>query len=120
MKSTGVNEDSAEHATKERDRFIAHALKALSQSAPEAPDTPIVTADDQGDGARLRTQQARRPSDEEDALSEIPSDEDFSAVRVRPSGFEPETCGLRVRCRGVRGMPVGPLTCGYVQDSSTK
>jgi integrase len=82
-----------EHATKERDRFIAHALEALSQSSPEASDTPIVTADDQGDRARSRTQRARRPSDEEDALSETGSDQDFSAARVRPSGFEPETCG---------------------------
>jgi hypothetical protein len=33
-----------EHAQKERDHFIAHALEALSQSAPEAQDTPIECA----------------------------------------------------------------------------
>jgi len=90
-----------EHATKERDRFIAQALEALSQSALEASDTPIVTADDQGDRARSRTQRARRISDEEDAVPETQADQGVSATRVRPSGFEPETCGLRVRCSAV-------------------
>jgi hypothetical protein len=31
------------------------------------------------------------------------------AHRVRPSGFEPETCGLRVRGRGVQGVRIRPL-----------
>ena len=31
--------------------------------------------------------------------------------RVRPSGFEPETCGLRDRSRGVQGVRICPLTC---------
>jgi hypothetical protein len=59
-----------EHATKERDRFIAHAVEALSHSAPEALDTPIVTAYDQ----EIAHVPARRPSDEGDALPEMPSD----------------------------------------------
>ena len=51
------------------------------------------------------------------------SDEDFSAARVRlhgvrPSGFEPETCGLRVRYRGVQSVPQRLLSCGYVLPSS--
>ena len=90
-----------EHATKERDRFIAHALEAISQSVPEAANRPPITADDRGDRARARTQRARRQSDEEGETSETDSDQAVSPDRVRPSGFEPETCGLRVRCSAV-------------------
>jgi Phage integrase family len=32
-----------EHATEERDRFIAHALEALSRSARESLNRPLVT-----------------------------------------------------------------------------
>ena len=95
-----------EHATRDRDRFIAHALEALSQPVAQGPDRPLVTAEDRGDRARSRTQRARRPSDEDDAIQETNPDQDVSATRVRPSGFEPETCGLRVRshpCLGVSG-----------------
>jgi len=90
-----------EHATRDRDRFIAHALEALAESAREAPNRPTVTAGDRGDRARSRTQRARRPSDENDAIQETNPDQDVLATRVRPSGFEPETCGLRVRCSAV-------------------
>ena len=34
--------------------------------------------------------------------------------QLRPSGFEPETCGLRVRFRGVQVVPFSPLSCCYV------
>ena len=90
-----------EHATHDRDRFIAHSLEALSQPVAQGPDRPLVTAEDRGDRARSRTQRARRPSDEDDAIQETNPDQDVSATRVRPSGFEPETCGLRVRCSAV-------------------
>jgi hypothetical protein len=39
---------------------------------------------------------------------------------VRPSGFEPETCGLRLRGGGVHGVRLSPLISGYVQTSSMK
>ena len=39
---------------------------------------------------------------------------------VRPSGFEPETCGLRVRGRGIHGVRLSPVTCGYVLVPSTE
>ena len=100
-----------EHATEERDRFIAHALEALTQSVPEAPNRPTVTVDDQRDRARSRTQRARRLSDEEDTVPENEPDQGISAARVRPSGFEPETCGLRVRGGGVQAVHLSPLTC---------
>ena len=74
-----------EHAIRERDRFIAHALEALSHPTGQAPDRPAVTADDRGDRARSRTQRARRPSDENDTIQETNPDQDVSATRVRPS-----------------------------------
>jgi len=46
------------------------------------------------------------------------SDNTPTSDSVRPSGFEPETCGLRVRCRGVRAVPTSPLTCDYVHAPS--
>ena len=39
---------------------------------------------------------------------------------MRPSGFEPETCGLRDRYPFVHGVLYSPLTCGYVQTSSIR
>jgi hypothetical protein len=33
---------------------------------------------------------------------------------VRPSGFEPETCGLRVRVRGVQGAVPDAMNWGDV------
>ena len=86
-----------EHATQGRDRFIAHALEALSQSVPDAPNPPTVTADDREERARARTQRARRLIVEEEVISETTSEQVVSTDQVRPSGFEPETCGLRVR-----------------------
>jgi hypothetical protein len=35
---------------------------------------------------------------------------------VRPSGFEPETCGLRGRCCRVHRVGSGAFTCGFVQS----
>jgi len=42
----------------------------------------------------------------------------YPVFRVRPSGFEPETCGLRDRNRGVQGVTDGPLTWCYVSAPS--
>ena len=41
------------------------------------------------------------PSVGSGSIVEIPSEQVLSADSVRPSGFEPETCGLRVRCSAV-------------------
>jgi hypothetical protein len=41
-----------EHATQDRDRFIAHALEDLAQSVPVQPNRPAVTVDDHGERAR--------------------------------------------------------------------
>ena len=90
-----------EHATQERDRSIAQALELLSQSTQETPIGPLTTVDDRKLRARSRTQRARRTLEGEDADPETDPDQDVSGVRVRPSGFEPETCGLRVRCSAV-------------------
>ena len=90
-----------EHATQERDRFIADALEALSQSVRERINRPPVTAHDREDRARARTQRARRPTYVESGTAETDSDQAVSRDQVRPSGFEPETCGLRVRCSAV-------------------
>ena len=89
-----------EHATQDRDRFIARALESYSHS-DGAPIEPAATVDDRKPRARSRTQRARRPSDELDAIPKTNPDQYVSAIRVRPSGFEPETCGLRVRCSAI-------------------
>jgi len=73
-----------EHATRERDRFIAHALEALAESVREAPDRPTVTADDRGDRARSRTQRARQSTVEEGGNTETESEQAVSQDRVRP------------------------------------
>lgn len=101
-----------EHATRERDRFIAHALQTLAQSVGQAPNPPAVTADDRGDRARSRTQRARRSTDEEGGRTDTNSEQAVSPDRVRPLGFEPETCGLRVKSMGFHGylgLPVNAL-----------
>ena len=90
-----------EHATQERDRFIALALESFSPSAPDATIRPITTVGKQGDRARSRTQRARGDSVHEGANVETVPDQGVSESLVRPSGFEPETCGLRVRCSAV-------------------
>ena len=38
---------------------------------------------------------------------------------VRPPGFEPGTCGLRVRGGAVQGVSSSALTCSYVHLLST-
>ena len=93
-----------EHATQGRDRFIAHALEALSQSVPDPPEPPTVPADYRGIADVRARKRRRRLIVEEEASSETTSDQVVSTDRVRPSGFEPETCGLRDRCRGVQGV----------------
>ena len=40
---------------------------------------------------------------------ELETSSNVKTSRVRPSGFEPETCGLRVRGRGVRGVRLSLL-----------
>jgi hypothetical protein len=95
-----VRTPAPDFGTQERDRFIAHALEALSQPVAQGPDRPLVTAEDGGDRARSRTHRARRPTNEDDAIQETNPDQDVSdprvrpSERVRPSGFEPETCGI--------------------------
>jgi integrase len=84
-----------EHATQERDRFIVHALESFAQPVGPAPIAPLATVGDREDRARSRTQRARREMAEACESEETASDLGRSAARVRPSGFEPETCGLR-------------------------
>jgi hypothetical protein len=90
-----------EHATQERDRFIAHALESFAGPGDADANAPLTAVSDREDRARSRTQRARRSSGVECEREEMASDLGNPATRVRPSGFEPETCGLRVRCSAV-------------------
>jgi hypothetical protein len=96
-----VPECPHEHATTERDHAIADALESLSKPTQRVSNEPLTTADDTARRARSCTQRARRRSDHHDADPEMAPDQEVPATRVRPSGFEPETCGLRVRCSAV-------------------
>ena len=53
-------------------------------------------------------------ADTVDPQAEVPTHD----LDVRPSGFEPETCGSRVRGRGVHGVRFCQLSCVYVQTPS--
>jgi integrase len=90
-----------EHATQERDRHIARELDQLSRLVDGPSETPLTAVDNHKPRARSRTQRARHLSGVECERTESPVDQGISANPVRPSGFEPETCGLRVRCSAV-------------------
>ena len=107
-----------EHAAQHRDRFIAEALEALARPVDPPSRGSESTTGTAEDSARSRTQRARRVVGEEGEISETASELDLSAAEVRPSGFEPETCGLGVRRRGVHWVHSRPLSCGYVQSPS--
>jgi integrase len=93
-----------EHATQHRDRFIAEALEAMARPADPPTRRPESVSETAPDSIHSRTQRARRVGEEGADFTEIAPGQGVSAVKVRPSGFEPETCGLRVRGRGVRGV----------------
>jgi hypothetical protein len=97
-----------EHATLHRDRFIAEALESLARPVDPPSRGSESTTGTAKDFAHWRTQRARQVVGEEGEISEMASELEFPAAEVRPSGFEPETCGLRVRGRGVHRVCLGP------------
>jgi integrase len=90
-----------EHATQQRDRFIAEALESIARSADPPSKGSESSSEDPRDSDHSRTLRARRIVGEKSGIAETASHLDFPAAKVRPSGFEPETCGLRVRCSAV-------------------
>ena len=55
-----------------------------------------MTFDDRGLRSHVRTQRARRLSDEGDAIQETDPDQDVSAFRVRPSDLNPKPADPRI------------------------
>ena len=102
-----------EHATPERDRSIAQAIELLSQPTQETPIGPLTTVDDRMLRARSRRQRALEG---EDTDPETDPDQDVSGVRVRPSGFEPETCGIKNPRQEGPGGSFDSVTCGCIQS----
>jgi hypothetical protein len=93
-----------EHATEERDRFIAQALGSFAAVAVPFPNGSVAEdfrhedrARSRTQRARSRTQRARHQNGVHREISESGADQEFPAKLVRPSGFEPETCGVTFR-----------------------
>ena len=83
-----------EHATQDRDRFIARALESFArpvESSLQGSESTIEAAEDR---ARSRTQRARRVAGEDNEIREIAPDQGEPAVKGGPSGFDPEACGF--------------------------
>ena len=91
-----------EHATRERDRFIAHALEAFSESVAERIHRPTEAGDDLRDRVRSRTQRARRLSNEDSPIVETESDQDVSTNQVHNEPSAP----LGVRIQEIGESPV--------------
>jgi integrase len=74
-----------EHATQNRDRFIAEALKRLARSADPSSEGSESSSEDPRDSDHSRTQRARRVVGEECEIHEIASDLGSLAKKVRSS-----------------------------------
>jgi hypothetical protein len=73
-----------EHATQDRDRFIARALESLErpvESSLQGSDSTIEAAEDR---ARSRTQRARRAVEEESESGEWPLTREFPLQECAP------------------------------------
>jgi integrase len=87
-----------EHATQHRDRSIAEALEVMARVGVPPAKVLESASETPQDSIHSRTQRARQVVGDGAEISEIAPVQGISAAKVRPSGFEPETCGVRFRC----------------------
>ncbi len=98
------------HTSQDRDREIAESLAPVME-------LPSVAPGDGGSGACTRPVASETVQEKVKNLkcSRKPT---LNSEAVRPSGFEPETCGLRVRsipCHTVSGEVLTLLTRSFVE-----